>query len=475
MARPFSGALKKAPWTVPRGEARGRPQSLRGAHANKAAVTEVPQSEAQAHDGRAGDVRLGLAWLVRVRYGAVGLFALALVVGRFALGLEVQTGWTVALLGLTLLSNLVLSSMQARAHRLMLSLVLAFDVATLASVLLLSGGAANPFSVFFLVHVALAAVLLTPALAWAFVLLTVLAFGSLFLVPMPGHHHHEGSAFSAHLLGMWIAYALSAAFVAYFVGRVSRAVRQLDREAAELRILALQNERLATLTSFSATAAHELASPLSTIALAAEELENAASTLPQDSDLRGDVALIRREIRRCRDILQELSSRAGESMGEMPTRGTLGEIVDRLLSQLSPRLAARLRVEFSDSALRELPLVTTKQTLVYLLHGLVRNAFEAEDDAEVDGHVSLVVDRGDLLRFRVLDRGPGVESAVLERIGEPFVTTKSDRGGLGLGLFLARAFAERAGGGFVLRARAGGGTEAELSLSERAFLAWETS
>ena len=441
-------------------------------------VSQVAHVEPQHHDGRESDVRLGLAWLVRVRYGAVALFALALVVGRFALGLEVQYGFTVALLGLTLVTNLVLSSYQARAHRIVLSFVLAFDVATLATVLLLSGGAANPFSVFFLVHVALAAVLLTPALAWGFVLLTVLSFGSLFLVPMPGHHHHHhggsGSSFSTHLLGMWLAYALSAGFVAYFVGRVSRAVRKLDREAAELRILALQNERLATLTSFSATAAHELASPLSTIALSAEELEAAAARLPPDAGIATDVSLIRREIRRCRDILHELSSRAGESMGEMPAKVTLGDIVDRLLAQLSPRLAARLQIEFAEGGLREHALVTTQQTLVYLLHGLIRNAFEAGDDGP-DATVRLVVDRSDLLRFRVLDRGSGVRGEVLDRIGEPFVTTKSDRGGLGLGLFLARAFAERAGGAFVLRARAGGGTEAELSLSEQAFSVWEAS
>ena len=442
------------------------------------AVSTPDPVEPQPHDGRASDVRLGLAWLVRVRYGAVALFALALVVGRFALGLEVQYGFTVALLGLTLATNLVLSSYQARAHRIVLSSVLSLDVATLAIILALSGGAANPFSVFFLVHVALAAVLLTPAMAWGFVLLTVLSFGSLFLVPMPGHHHHHhggsGSSFSTHLMGMWLAYALSAGFVAYFVGRVSRAVRKLDREAAELRILAVQNERLATLTSFSATAAHELASPLSTIALAAEELEGAAARLPADSGIDEDISLIRREIRRCRDILHELSSRAGESMGEMPARATLGEIIERLLAQLSPRLAARLQVEFSDSALREHAIVTTQQTLVYLLHGLIRNAFEAEDEGQ-DATVTLLVERAELVHFRVLDRGTGVRGDVLNRIGEPFVTTKSDRGGLGLGLFLARAFAERAGGAFVLRPRVGGGTEAELSLPERAFATWEAS
>jgi two-component system sensor histidine kinase RegB len=418
-------------------------------------------------DGRATDARLGLAWLVRVRYGAVALFACTLFVCRFGLGLEVDYAWIAALLGLTLVSNLVLSSQQARAPKVVLPFVLGLDVTTLAVSLALSGGAANPFSVFFLVHVALAAVLLRPALSWLFVMLTSISFGTLFALPAPGHEHHaHGAAFSAHLAGMWIAYALSAAFVAYFVGTVSRAVRKLDREAAELRILSLQNERLATLTSFSATAAHELASPLSTIALAAEELEVSAGKLLDGARLDEDIQLIRREIRRSRDILTELSSRAGESMGEMPMSTTPADLVDGVLSQLSPRLARQLEVEFENEAARQLSIVTTKQTVIYLLHSLLRNAFEAEEEAQVAGGVRLVVDLDRLLRFRVLDRGRGIRADVLPHIGEPFVTTKGERGGLGLGLFLARAFAERVGGVFALRTRSGGGTEVEFSLPE---------
>ena len=449
--------------------------------ASRQHVTQGAASQHKQQDGRVVDARLGLAWVVRVRYGFVLLFALALFIARFALGLEVKDVSIGALLALTLATNLVLPSFQARAPRLVLPAVLAFDVVMLAICLALSGGPANPFSVFFLVHVALAAVLLRPALAWTFAILTALSFAGLFALPAPGHEHHagHGAAFSAHLVGMWIAYALSAAFVAYFVGTVSRAVRNLDRQTAELRILALQNERLATLTAFSATAAHELASPLSTIALAAEEVEVSAGKLGADSTLGEDIRLIRSEVRRCRDLLQELSSRAGESMGEMPTATTPAAIVDGVLEQLSPRLQRRLEVEFERDA-GQRPIVTTKQTLVYLLHSLVRNAAEAEEDHGLAAGtgastIRLVVACDEFLRFRVLDRGSGVHADILPHVGQPFVTTKAERGGLGLGLFLARAFAERVGGGFALRARVGGGTEAELRLPPRVYAPSEAS
>src|SRR6478735_3306835 len=434
--------------------------------ASRQHVTQGAASQHKQQDGRVVDARLGLAWVVRVRYGFVLLFALALFIARFALGLEVKDVSIGALLALTLATNLVLPSFQARAPRLVLPAVLAFDVVMLAICLALSGGPANPFSVFFLVHVALAAVLLRPALAWTFAILTALSFAGLFALPAPGHEHHagHGAAFSAHLVGMWIAYALSAAFVAYFVGTVSRAVRNLDRQTAELRILALQ---------------HELASPLSTIALAAEEVEVSAGKLGADSTLGEDIRLIRSEVRRCRDLLQELSSRAGESMGEMPTATTPAAIVDGVLEQLSPRLQRRLEVEFERDA-GQRPIVTTKQTLVYLLHSLVRNAAEAEEDHGLAAGtgastIRLVVACDEFLRFRVLDRGSGVHADILPHVGQPFVTTKAERGGLGLGLFLARAFAERVGGGFALRARVGGGTEAELRLPPRVYAPSEAS
>src|SRR5688572_28960781 len=135
---------------------------------------DVRLGDVRLGDVRLGDVRLGVAWLVRVRYGAVALFALTLLVCRFALGLEVDYAWIGALLGLTLLTNVVLSRQEARAPRWVLPFVLGLDISILALSLAVSGGAANPFSVFFLVHVALAAVLLRPAWAWSFAALTAL-------------------------------------------------------------------------------------------------------------------------------------------------------------------------------------------------------------------------------------------------------------------------------------------------------------
>ncbi len=437
----------------------------------------VPEKDPPS-DARPADARLGLAWLVRVRYGAVALFAFTLVVCRFALGLEVDYAWIGALLGLTLVTNFVLSFYQARATRFVLPFVLAQDVGTLAISLALSGGAANPFSVFFLVHVALAAVLLRPVSRLDFRHLNGAVLRRL-VRPCPWRVTRTMLGTARPSRRIWRACGLPTHYRQRSWRTSSERFRARcggsTKRPRNWRILALQNERLATLTSFSATAAHELASPLSTIAVAADELEVAVQRLAGNPAFFDDIRLIQKEIRRSRDILTELSSRAGESMGEMPGSTTAGAIVDGVLSQLAPRLSRRIEVEFDRGAAPDLPIVTTRQTLVYLLHSLIRNAFEAQDETDAFGSVRLRVGRDELLRFRVLDRGPGVPLEILSRIGEPFVTTKSEQGGLGLGLFLARAFAERVGGTFALRARSGGGTEAELSLPEGVFAAKEAT
>ncbi len=105
-----------------------------------------------------------------------------------------------------------------------------------------------------------------------------------------------------------------------------------------------------------------------------------------------------------------------------------------------------------------------------MLHNLVRNAFEAQDEAGVEEPVDVHVVVGARLCIHVLDRGPGMPESVRERLGEPFVTTKGDRGGLGLGINLARAYVDRTGGHLLVRRRAGGGTDVELCLVRDAIV-----
>jgi len=405
----------------------------------------------------------GLSWLVRLRWGAVLGQLLAIGLVRALLAVELPYLALIGVIVLTALTNGVLSALRPQRERSWhLAFVLGLDILLLTSLLALSGGASNPFTVFFLVHVALAALLLESWLAWGLVVLTVGAFGLLFLAPAgPMTLHMHGG--SAHVVGMWISYALAAAFVAHFVGKVSRALRDRDQRLARVTRLAQQNERLATLSSFSANAAHELGSPLATIGLAAKELALAIRRAERDDGLLHDAELVCREVARCRDILADLSARAGESIGEMPVRTSLRELMDEVRRTASPHVRGHLHVTFGGDAERA-EIVAPPRTLAQMLHNLVRNAFEAQEEHARDIPVELHVTSGDRICFHVCDRGPGIPAEVRARLGEPFVTTKGASGGLGLGIYLARSYAERTGGHVLFHAREGGGADVELCL-----------
>ena len=418
---------------------------------------------------------LGITWLRKLRWGAVFGQALAVGVAFGAFELELPYGLLLGFVAFTALGNVALSFVPLHADRgFWLPAVLFADVLVLTAFLAFSGGPANPFTVFFLVHVALSSVLLDARLTWALVLLTVLGFGSLFLLPsepapMMHHHHGHEQPWSAHLLGMWAAYALAASFVAYFVGKVSRALRDRDQKLAAIAKLAMQNERLAALSSFSANAAHELGSPLATIGLAAKELRLGLDSDKPRAELSADAELVCREVARCRQILAGLSSRAGETVGEMPAPTTASALVSELSQLLPSRAAERVRFAFTDEASSRAPIVAPVHTLTQLLHNLVKNAVEAQDESGNSEPVEVRIGVAERLRIHVLDRGAGVPDELRGRLGEPFVTSKSERGGLGLGIYLVSCYAERTRGSLSFRERSGGGSEVELDLPSNAL------
>ena len=417
-----------------------------------------------------GATSLRAWWLVRLRWGAL--------LGQLAsIGLasrendQLPLPWLSLLVASTALSNLWLARRAASSEGWLAGILLVVDVVVFAALLALSGGPANPFSVFFLVYVALAALLLRGRWAWLLLALTVLAFGSLFVLA-PGavgdaSCDHcaapEGARFSDHLVGMWVAYGFTACFVVYFIGKVSRALRAQERQLAQVESMALQNERLATLSAFAANAAHELGTPLATIGLAASELALSIRRGADADVLSSDAELIAREVVRCRAILSELSSQSGASMGEMPRNSSVERVLELMREHLAPATMERLRLEVAPEV-GQAQLVAPERTLAQMVANLVRNADEAELDAGVTGGLTLRVDAERTVNFVVLDRGHGMPPSLASSVGTPFATTKASRGGLGLGLYLVRSFADRTGGSLTVRGRIGGGTEVVLTV-----------
>ena len=386
-----------------------------------------------------------LRWLVRLRSVAVAGQVAILLICNAVLGLALPVTPTLALVTLTAASNAALAwraRKESPPSDRLLAAALLFDVLVLAGLLALTGGPSNPFSVLFLVYVTLGAMVLRPRWAWSIVAVSVVSYGALFLLPPPvgamSHVGHGGSPM--HLQGMWLAFAVAASLITSFVTRIAEELRTREREVEQLQHQAALTDKLASLSTLAAGAAHELGTPLSTIAVVAKELERAlARTEPADSHQVEDARLIRAEVERCRGILQQLSSDAGQAQGERLEPVALSELSRLLGESLSAVERERVRLELgAEGTLARVP----PRSLVQALRNLVRNGL----DASV-GQVTVALARVEgRVRVRVLDQGPGMPPEVLARAGEPFFTTKAPGRGMGLGLFLARAVAEKLGG-----------------------------
>jgi two-component system sensor histidine kinase RegB len=424
---------------------------------------QLPASSVEATARPDASSRVVIPWLIRLRW--VSLAALAIAAWAAAMFWRVRLPFIPlsALLAAMAATNLALTS-QLRSpepRRTVIGGALILDAALLTGVLYLLGGPLNPFSIVYLVGITMAAVTLGRRWAIALAVFSNLAYGLTFAYNRPFEFvdHESGTALLAlHLYGMWVALAAAAGLIAYFVGRIAEALELRERELTESRAATARSERLAALFALGAGAAHELATPLSTIRTAAIELERTLSQQPDSpGEVPGYVRVMRTEIDRCTAVLDGLSGRAS-STAASDTGVQLPALLHDVRMRIGATLAGRLDVQLPDAPRAiEAPVEPLCQVLV----ALIRNAFDASSPEQ---RVTLLVHQQPSLRVEVTDTGRGMAPEEAARAGEPFFTTKPPGSGLGLGLFLARAFADQMGGSLRWQSKVGKGTSVILDL-----------
>ncbi|MDB4959695.1 MAG: integral rane sensor signal transduction histidine kinase, partial [Myxococcales bacterium] len=260
----------------------------------------------------------------------------------------------------------------------------------------------------------------------------------------------------SRVIGEWVALGVASAFVVHFLLRITGALAEREHELTEARGLAARQERLASLATMAAGAAHELSTPLGTVALAAKELERAL-TKNGAGELAADARLIREQVGRCRAILEQMAQGAG-TVGENVTPCTVGELLEEAMVGIrgEPKVLSEVTDDVLRSALRLPPRAVSQA-----LRSLITNA---QDASPANAVVFSARRIADTLVVVIRDRGPGIPSEVMARIGEPFFTTKAPGRGMGLGLFLARAVIEGVGGSLQIDSAPGGGTEVVVRL-----------
>jgi len=411
--------------------------------------------------------QIALPWIVRLRYGmAIGQIVTAVFV-RYVLGVDIPMGALAIAPALVGASNLLLAARVQRpdvsrwiATSTLVALAFVLDTLCLTFLLMLSGGPTNPFSLLYLVHITLSAIILTKRWTWLLGALSTLCFGLLFRIyrPIPAlEMHHPADGTNLHLIGMWIGFGVAAVLVALFSGKISELLRQNEDSLLVMQAELAKRDRLASLATLAAGAAHELNTPLATIAVVARELELFATNTFQNDAVAEDSRLIRTEVDRCREILWRMSVQGAQPAAHASESVDAGDLLD----DVSREIQQPGRVEISLTG-EPVALTVPRRAVAQALIALTRNALEA---SAPDSTVRVIARQaGERFQFVVADNGKGMSSQTLRRIGEPFFTTKEPGKGMGLGTFLVRTLAEQLGGRLTFESTPQAGTLATFEL-----------
>jgi two-component system sensor histidine kinase RegB len=364
------------------------------------------------------------------------------------LGIPLPRGAMVLVVVLQAFANTLAARRLARAGRfsdIELTSQLFIDIVALAVLMFLSGGAANPLISLLLPPVAVAALALPGRLVVAVAALAVAAYSLLNVVYLPLPIADAERAARLHLAGMWVTFVLSATMLAWFVVRMKTSIRERDAELAEVREKALRDERVVALGALAAGAAHELSTPLATMAVIAGELERDA-TLPEAA--REDIALLHRQVNACKRIISGLAERAGaerlDSATAVQADRWLADVFARW-RELRPRASAELHWLGVPPRLTFVVDATLEQGLLNLFNNAANAGSSVRVQAACDASG---------LTVEVRDDGPGFPRQVIEQAGRAPFPVHSN--GSGIGLLLAHSAVTRLGGQLTLHNDGGG-------------------
>ena len=390
---------------------------------------------------------LRLETLVRLRWLAVVGQAAAVAFVAFGLGFPLPVTECLLLIGLSALLNLALELRYSTTLRLgqwPAFALLAYDVVQLGGLLYLTGGLENPFAILLLVPVIVSATTLAPRSTILLGVIVAAAASVLALLhlPLPWWPGQGPELPLLYVAGIWVALVLACAFTGIYAFRVAEEARQLARALNATEMVLAREQHLSALDGLAAAAAHQLGTPLATIALVAKELQR---ELPADSPHAEDIALLTSQSQRCREILARLTSLSGEGdqhLARLPLSHLIEEVVEAYRAFAVAITVAPPKGQASEPVGRRNPAI---------VQGLVNLVENAVDFAASE--VSVASEWSDRqVVITIADDGPGFATGIMDRIGEPYLTTRAatagaggEAGGLGLGVFIAKTLLERSG------------------------------
>jgi two-component system sensor histidine kinase RegB len=398
--------------------------------------------------------RLRLHTLVRLRWFAVVGQLVTVAIVSFALAYPMPLGGALLLIALSAWVNVYLRVRFPARFRLSSSLataLLAYDIIQLAGLLYLTGGVQNPFAFLLVAPVTVSAATLPPrnTILLGLVATTSAALLVGFHYPLPWAPGFAFELPTVFKVGMLVSIVAGMTFLALYAFRLSKEARQMTAALSATELVLAREQRLHALDGLAAAAAHELGTPLGTIVLVSKELER---DLPADSPFAEDIALLRTQAARCREILQKLTRRPTD---QDPHHASL-PVTQLLQEAAEPYRTAPNRITINSGPAQGLqgagryePVGERRPGVIFGLGNIIENAVDfARERVDVD---AAWTEREIIVT--ITDDGPGFPPEIMDTLGEPYVTTRpardgrpgSEASGLGLGFFIAKTLLERSG------------------------------
>lgn len=402
--------------------------------------------------------KLGIHWLIKLRWWAIAGQMVTIMTSVLFFNLSIPYTVVCGIILIETATNILLqwrlSTIKQQLLRLVIPLTLMVDILLLTTLLHFTGGPMNPFTFLFMVHISLGAILLPHRLSWAITISTILCYGLLFIPHIQFTPNAQPPVIRnlcdinqadmiRHLQGMWGAFAIASCLITFFVAKIQRSFAHYHETLSQLKHEQLNNERLSSLATLAAGAAHELATPLATIGIAAGEIVYECAHDDQVSkEFQEDATLIKDQVHRCKDILFQMSVDAGSMQGEPPQNTTTKELLKQTL-QLLPDTANIV----IDNKIPDITFNLPIRSISWVIKGLLKNGLDATTTNKKQTTVTLgCFTTKTHLCFAIKDHGTGMDAETIKRAIEPFFTTKEPGEGMGLGLFLANSICNRLNG-----------------------------
>lgn len=396
--------------------------------------------------------RLRLRTLILIRWVAAAGQTVTTLTVDFGLGFPVPTLLCLAVISTLAVSNILLSRRtlaRVRVGDRAAAMLFGFDVVQLAMLLYLTGGLQNPFSILIIAPVLVSATILSRSATTALTLLAVGSFSILAVYRMPLPWFPGALDLPlVYVLGIWTALAVASVFISAYVWSVADESRRMSDALSATQTSLARQQRLSALGGLAAVAAHELGSPLATIAVVAKELSR---ELPPGSPHAEDVELLLSQSDRCRQILAGLAQSPETSGGEPFDQLRLSHLVETAADPYRDD-AVEIAIRPDADAIGEEPVIARSPEILSGLGTLIQNGVQF---ARKRVEIALYWDER-VIQIAVRDDGPGFPAAVLSMIGEPFISTRADTTDhMGLGIFIAQTLLERTGAGLCYANRGG--------------------